>query len=265
MKTKRIIALISVLVLMLSLCTMQVFADAESAKVYVTVFDGSEVQLVWEEITVSDTDGDGALTVNDALFAAHEAKYDGGAAAGYASSATEYGISLNKLWGNENGGSLGYCVNNASAMSLSDPVKDGDLVYAYAYTDLAAWSDMYTYFDVTSVEAKKGDEITLTLSGAGFDADWNPVTLPIEGAKITVDGKDTGVVTDAQGKAVIALDDTGVQIISALSDNAVIVPPVCSAEVYSKGVHPAVPAAAAAVILLCTAAAFGIRSRKKNA
>lgn len=262
MTTRRIIALLAVL-LTVVLCAVPAFAAGESAKVYVTVFDGSKVQLAWEEITVTDTDADGTLTVNDALFAAHEAKFSGGAAAGYASSLTEYGISLNKLWGSENGGSLGYCVNNASALSLSDPVKDGDLVYAYAYTDLAAWSDMYTYFDATSLQGEKGDEVTLTLSGAGFDAEWNPVVLPIEGAKITVDGKDTGVVTDAEGKAVVTLDDTGRQLISATSDSAVLVPPVCVAEVESSGVHPAVPACAAAVILLCSAAA-GTRMRKKN-
>ncbi len=260
MKIRRIIASLAVLALAAGLCAVPAFAAEESAKVYVTIFDGSEVQLTWEEIALTDTDSDGALTVNDALFAAHEAKYKGGAAAGYASAVTEYGISLNKLWGNENGGSLGYCVNNASAMSLSDPVKNGDLVYAYAYTDIAAWSDMYTYFDVTSVEGNVGDEITLTLSGAGFDAEWNPVVLPVEGAKITLDGKDTGVVTDAQGKAVISLEGRKEQIISAVSDNAVIVPPVCVAEVKSAGGSSAV----IAILLLGTASAIILKKKKQE-
>jgi len=260
MKIRRIFALLAVLALAAGMWALPSFAAEESAKVYVTVFDGSELQLMWEEIALTDTDADGALTINDALFAAHEAKYKGGAAAGYASAVTEYGISLNKLWGSENGGSLGYCVNNASAMSLSDPVKDGDLVYAYAYTDLAAWSDMYTYFDVTSVEGNVGDEITLTLSGAGFDEEWNPVVLPVEGARITLDGKDTGVVTDAQGKAVIYLEGRREQIISATSDSAVIVPPVCVAEVKTAGGSSAV----LAILLLGTASAAIIKKRKQK-
>ena len=55
--------------------------------------------LAMEKITVADNDGDGALTINDALYAAHEKAFTGGAAAGYASVQSDWGLSLSKLWG----------------------------------------------------------------------------------------------------------------------------------------------------------------------
>ena len=54
-----------------------------SADVYVTVSDkDGNLALTQEKITVTDVDSDNKLTVNDALYCAHEAKYEGGAAAG---------------------------------------------------------------------------------------------------------------------------------------------------------------------------------------
>ncbi len=253
----------ALLVSLMLVCLFAVGASAQQpeAKVYVTIFDGTALQLTWEEVTVTDTDGDGTLTINDALYAAHEAEYKGGAAAGYASSATEYGLSLNKLWGIDNGGSFGYCLNNASAMSLSDPVKEGDLVYAYAYTDLTAWSDMYTWFDLSEVELSAKEEVTLTLTGLSYDEQWNPVSVPVAGAVITVDGRDTDVVTDAQGKAVISLDSSGrtEKIISARSDSAVLVPPVCVADVFGGS-----STAVIAVCLLGCSSAALVLARKKH-
>ncbi|MBO7666544.1 MAG: hypothetical protein J6S70_03845, partial [Clostridia bacterium] len=104
-----------------------------------------------------DADADGVLTISDALYAAHEAAYEGGAAAGFAAATTEYGLSLTKLWGVENGGSYGYFVNDNSAMSLADPLSDGDEVVAFIYT-AADWSDAYSFFDVKS--GKSGAELT---------------------------------------------------------------------------------------------------------
>lgn len=117
---KRIISLASALVLMLGTFSTATFAEdteeVKSVDVYVTIADGEgQLALAQEKIMVKDNNKDGVFTIDEALYAAHEAKYEGGAVAGYASSASEYGISLDKLWGAENGGSYGYCVNNESA------------------------------------------------------------------------------------------------------------------------------------------------------
>ena len=94
---KKILSLTITLIMILALGS-QMFAGSDSALVYVTICDqnGNNV-IVREAITVTDTDSDGKLTVNDALYCAHEAKYTGGAAAGYATELTAYGISMTKL------------------------------------------------------------------------------------------------------------------------------------------------------------------------
>lgn len=229
-------------VTMLMLCSAAVFADevsAETATVYVTISDAEgRLVLTQEAITVTDADGDGALTIHDALYAAHEAKYEGGAAAGYGTEEGQYGLSITKLWGTENGGSYGYYVNNASAWSLTDPVKTGDYVSAFVYTDLVAWSDTFCFFDVYTVTADEGDTLELTLSAAGYDESYNPITVPVEGATITVDGVATDVKTDAEGKATITLNKAGDVVISATSETQNLVPPVCKVSVAPKQTEP---------------------------
>ena len=265
MKKTRIFAVMAVLALLVGIFALPV--SAEGSVVLVSISDGDPdngVELALEKVTVADCDDDGQLTINDALFSAHDKYFDGGAAAGFASAATEFGLSLNRLWGVENGGSYGYYINDASPLSLSDPIEDGDRIYAYAFADLTAWSDMYTYFDKCQIEAEEGDEVTLTLSGASFDAEWNPVTVPVEGAKILIDGKDSGVVTDAQGKACVTLSGDGQVVITAASDSAVLVPPVCVAQV-DGGMSSAQISAIAAILLLAVSSFVLIgRNRKKD-
>ena len=124
--------MISVLLAILLLCT---FCYAET--VYVTISDSQgRLTIPHSAIDITDADADGIITIHDVLFAAHEAFYVGGAEAGYAVSMGDFGLCINKLWGEDNGGSYGYYVNNASAFNLADPVKEGDSVYAYAFTDL---------------------------------------------------------------------------------------------------------------------------------
>lgn len=227
---KKLIAAVSAIALTFS-TAITAFA-AETADVYVTISDGTgELPLAQEKITVTDIDADGALTINDALYAAHDAKYDGGAEAGFASAETEYGMSLNKLWGVENGGSYGYYKNNTSAMSLSDTIVDGDYITAYAFSDLTAWSDVYSWFDIDSAELDTGAEMALALSYAGYDADWNPVTLLASDAVITINGEKTNLKTDSQGKVEIKFDEAGEYVISAVSDTQTLVPPVCKVTV----------------------------------
>lgn len=204
--------------------TFSAYADTS---VYVTI-SNDEGKLVVEDraVDVTDADGDGALTINDALIAAHDLCYSQGAAGGYEAVNGDYGLSISKLWGVENGGSYGYYLNNASAWSLADPVNDGDHLNAFVYTDLTAWSDTYCYFDKYEYTSSDG-EVALTLSAAAFDADWNPITVPVEGADITVNGEKVGAKTDANGKVSLKFTGDGDFIISAVSDTQTLVPPVC--------------------------------------
>jgi hypothetical protein len=133
---------------------------------------------------------------------------------------------MTMLWGDESG-AFGYCVNNASAMSLFDEVKVGDHVYAYVYSDQMTWSDSYSYFDVSLVETAAGEQMTLTLFCVGYGEDWMPVTSPVAGAVITVDGAASEYRTDEEGKVTLTLDKKGSYTISATSETMTLVPPVC--------------------------------------
>jgi len=261
MKNLKKIASLMLAVLMLALVCLPVAADDDSANVTVTVANG-EIVLANAEVNVADIDGDGSLTINDALYAAHDAYYDGGAAAGYGSENGQWGLSLTKLWGVANGGSYGYYLNNSSAYSLTDTVKNGDNLYAFVYTDTIAFSDAFCYFDKSAAESS--GVITLTLFESGFDASWNPVSYPLAGAEITVDGENTGILTDADGKATVTVDGQGSHTISASVNGRVIVPPICTVTVApsvdtgdGEALLPAIFALAA---LACTAMA--VKGRK---
>lgn len=219
-------------ILVLVLCLMTAFAACaegteEQVNVYVSITDeAGELTLAYQPVAVTDLDGDGTLTINDALTAAHASNHQDGLEA-YAVKDTEFGLSMMKLWGVDNGGSYGYYLNHHSAWSLLDQVQQGDHVKAYLYTDLTSWSDQYCFFDKDFSEAKPGDEIPLTLYAAGYDEAYNPVTLPVAGASIVVNGETTEWKTDEEGKAVILCAEAGEYQISAESEMMNLVAPVC--------------------------------------
>ena len=222
-KTLCIIVALAVVCSALGLCAL----GDDSALVYVTVSDG-RLQLANCKVEVSDSDGDHALTVNDALFAAHEKYFPGKAAAGYSFEQTDYGLSLTRLWGIENGGSYGYYVNNALAWNLSDPVKDGDFVNAYVYADTVTFSDVYCFFDRNFSNISSHSNDSFILYGIFFDQNFNSYSAPIKNADILVNGKTTDIKTDQEGKfslTSLSLDRSGTYTVSAKSDSQTLVPP----------------------------------------
>lgn len=234
---KKLISVSVALLMLFSMSSISAFAaDApETATVYVTIADGEgKLVLTQETITVTDRNEDGTLTVDEALYATHEAKYEGGAAVGYGSAVSAWGFSLTKLWGVENGGSYGYYINNASAMDLGDAIESGDYINAFIHTDLTTWSDKYSFFDKNTVTATEEDEITLTLSAAGYDASYNPITVPVEGATVTLNGVATEYKTDENGKVTVKIAKAGTYVISATSATDILVPPVLTVTINAK-------------------------------
>jgi hypothetical protein len=233
---KKTIAIILSVMLILSMSMISTGAE-NSAQIYVTIADQEgKLAVAAEQITVTDTDADGTLTISDALCCAHEKFYDGGAAAGYGTKFTEqYGLSLEKLWGCANGGSYGYYVNGASAWSLTDAVKEGDYLYAFVYTDTVKWSDSFSTFDrfTDDVDPTKGVELTLTYV-AEYDEFYMPVFKPLSGAEILIDGTATGIKTDENGKATLAFEKEGVYTVSAKSAEINNTPPVFKANVTAQ-------------------------------
>ena len=236
---KKVLSILIVAMMALSLAA-PAFADNASVTINCTISNSKgELVVPNKAVTVSDIDKDGALTINDALYCTHEQYYEGGAAAGYNSYTGPWGLSLGKLWGEENGGSLGYYLNNKMCMGLADPVKEGDFLYAWAYQDAATYSDSYSYFDKNLVEAKSYETVEITYSySSGYDINWQPVFVPCEGAEITIDGEKTGIFTDKDGKASVDVPIAGEHIISAnapapkAGENQVILtPPICKVNV----------------------------------
>ncbi len=228
---KRFIKQISLLLAcMLCLCVSLIGCGEQEITdaVYVTIAVKGETVLTYQPVALADKDGDGATTMADALQAAHDAHFDG--TDGFACSPSEYGLSLNKLWGDASG-AYGYMLNDASvATSLSEPVKVGDHVYAYVYADQTAWSDTYCYFDKAEVTVKAGESFTLTLSYAGFDENWAPITAPVAGATITINGEPIDTKTNEQGQVTITMGEKSQKdafVISATSESMVMVPPIC--------------------------------------
>lgn len=230
---KKIIAVLLSVLLVLSVGMLFVSADdaENSVDVHVTIVnEKSEFAVAYKTVTVTDIDNDSVLTVNDALYAAHEQFYEGGAAAGYGTETTKWGLSLMKLWGVANGGSYGYLVNNAFAWSLTDPVKADDYVVAFIYTDTKDFSDTYTYFDKQYIEGEDGSvSVELTMLKTGFDPEGAAYTAPVAGAEITLDGTNFDSVTDQDGKVSFTLSSPqGFEaVLSAEVKDLRIVPPIC--------------------------------------
>ncbi len=215
----------------LNACAMSVSAE-ETTTAYVTIVDvNGDIVVPAKNLHVTDTDGDGVHTIHDALYLAHEACYDGGAADGYAVSRTEYGLGITKLWGTEQGSGYGYCVNDKSAMSLDDPISHAARITAFVYTDTVNFSDTYSFFDISDISTSTGETYEFTLSANSYDVSWNPIVVPVEGAVITIDGERTEYVTDAEGKVTVTFDKAGDLVYSAVSDNMTLVPPICLASI----------------------------------
>ena len=205
---------------------------ADTITVDVTISNAGTLTVPAKPVTVSDRNGDGKFDIDETLYAAHEAFYEGGAAAGYLSKQTDWGLSIDKLWGVTNGGSYGYYVNNQFAMGLTDEVKAGDYVAAFVYKDAAKYSDCYSFFDQKQIkDAKQGDEVELKLSKFVFGADGIAKVTPAAGAVITIGGEKTEFKTDENGAVKLKLDKAGDLLISAVSDTDTLVPPVLLAAV----------------------------------
>ncbi len=220
-----------VLALLLCLCALNVSAASEEAVAYVTIADvNGELVLAAKPVTLEN----GTATIDEVLTKAHDEYFKGGAAAGYASSEGPYGLAMDKLWGIDGGGSYGYCVNDTSAMNLTDEVKAGDHLYAYIYRDVLYFSDTYGFFDLFRAETEKGDVLKLTLSHLTYDESWNTVVAPVADAFILLNGEKTALKTDENGTVTVPCEKAGKLIVSAEHGSLTLVPPVCVVTVLSN-------------------------------
>lgn len=214
-------------------------------EIFVTIANKGNVVMFQQKITVVDVNHNGIFDVDDALYAAHEAGFEGGAAAGYASYDSQWGLSIGMLWG-DTSMCYGYWLNNASCWSLEDVVADGNHLVAFVYTDGEFWSDSYSKFDAFDYTTTTAQDLVVKLEKAGYDENWNTVFSAHAGATITVydsEGKamTTGyTVTDnGDGSYAIRITTAGNYYIVASDSDPLTVPAVCQVAVtYVDQVPP---------------------------
>ncbi|MBR1970713.1 MAG: S-layer homology domain-containing protein [Clostridia bacterium] len=216
---------------------------AESAEIYVTIAsDGNIVTnkngeyVAHSKITVTDINTDGKLTVDEALYAAHEEHYEGGAEEGYSTFYGAYGLSLSVLWGKGTKGetaAAGYYLNNESCWSMEDVVKDGDYLTAFNYYDTTYWSDAYSYFSENDIEVEKGKSVTLQLNSLGYDSNYSLVVSPCSDAKVVFLGSNNSSmktqITDKSGNVKISFKNNsaiGSYYVMAYKEDSSIVPAI---------------------------------------
>ena len=199
--------------------------EVKSANVFVTSSSAGKPVLEQEPVEVTDRDKDGVISIYDAILTAH-IMYAIKGADDFAVRESEYGPTIEKLWGVENGGSYMYYLNDGFVTGLRTEVKDGDRINVYSFRDLETWSDVYTFFDKSETMVGLGKTLELRLMGYDYSLDPNGGASPIAGAYITLNGEKTDHVTDADGRVSLSFEEMGRYVISAGSDSATLVPPV---------------------------------------
>lgn len=241
MKHRKAIAFVLMLAMLFSIVPTAVWAetggnDTETTTAYVTIANKGNLVVTHEAIEISDVNKNGYTDIDDALYAAHEAKYPGGATAGYATANSQWGLSLAKLWGDESY-NFGYWVNNGSAWGLTDAVINGDHVVAFvnqhAWTQDEPWSDTYSYFNTDAITTT-ASSLSLTLYKAGYDENRNSVFSPLANADITINGDPPKYTTDTNGEVTLTFSGNGTYTISATTTSAILVPPICIVTVNSE-------------------------------
>ena len=231
---KRLLSLLLALTMALSLATTGAWAAGQdSIRVTVTIANQGAIAvgkngtlMAQVPVTVTDRNGDGKFTYDEAMAAADKAYYEKGEA-GFAMK----GNSCEMLWGNETT-SLGFYRNNTMTGYINgESVEDNDDLTAFVYQDQKNWSDQYCFFDQTTVTVKSGESLTINLKGVGFDENWNTVSSPVKQAGLGVYYGGTfrtrNVSTDANGNGTISFYKAGTYVLSAKKDGAYLIPPVC--------------------------------------
>ena len=184
-------------------------------------------------LKVTDSNLDDEIDVDEVLRELHEAYYEGGAAAGYASKVGDYGLGITKLWGDESD-AYGYYLNNNQCWSLSDTVEEGDHLKAYIFEDKTAYSDAYTFFEKDEYTATVNKTVTLKLKKVSFkqiDGTWTPVNVPCEGATVKLLNANSSkdYTTNENGEISLKFASSGTyKVIASSSDGLIIVPSICT-------------------------------------
>lgn len=194
---KRILSMLLALALTLGLFPAAARAEEASVAsitVQLTLYEKGQFAkdkdgriMFQRSVTVTDDNGDGTYSLNEALLAAHTA-YCSAGADGY----TVSGSWVTQLWGTATS-DYGFYKNNAVTGTVdAEALADGDQITAFTYYDTAGYSDRYSFFTEAEKTVTAGEEFTLTLMSWGYDGNFNPVQAPVAAAPIGAYDLDTG-------------------------------------------------------------------------
>jgi len=172
-----------------------------------------ETVLNRAEVSVGDENGDGRLTVEDVLIAAHDKYYEGGAEAGYQRSCAD-APELSRIWG-VRGRYISFILDAGGNEKTGEP-EDGDKI-SVLLQDAA--EDTYRFRHGPLHQIPVGEHINLKLirrrGATGRDE-------PVSDAVILIDGRRTAIRTDEKGFAAVSFRDAGVHTLSAKLDGNVL-------------------------------------------
>ena len=244
---KKLISLFLSIVMILGFCSFSVYAEDNSITVYITVSrygsvleDKSGNEIISAPIQLS---GETSYTLDDVFFAAHELLYDGGAEAGYGTETVDpWGLSVTKFWG-DTSGNFGYQVNSGevAVMGPSHQVEDEDVIDAYILTSAY---EGYAKFDKRTAETVTEKPFELTLYSSYYDSQDNMLFEPCSDAMVKINGEETELITDADGKVTLTFEEEGKYVVSAAKTRVIgddtltaFTYPVC---VVTAEVNPAI-------------------------
>ena len=232
---KKVISLLLSAVLVLGLSTAIFAAEdlitvhdpliaAKPISVYVTVNDKCKLAATKDgkpaaRLEVREAEG---ANLDDVFKALHRV-YCAQGETGYKSENTEYGISIVKAWGEDNGTAYGYYVNNEMAFDCSHVVHDGDEIDLFVYKDMASFSDTYTSIE-SAASAVEGESL-VSVKYYYFDENFALASAPLEGAEIYLIKNDkmaaTGIKTDINGECRIS-PAADVALLAAVKEDCVV-------------------------------------------
>ena len=177
---------------------------AADASVYVTVSNRGELAIAYEEVTVSDINRDGKLSVDEAMQAAHTA-----CGKGYAS---ENGI-VTKLWDAATN-NVSFFLNHKAISTdvIGQTVCAGDHLVASVDQDAVNDYDKYSRFDAMKKSVSGGKEFTLSLTD-----DSGTALAGMEIGLFNGSGSTTmlGRYTDENGQATLCFEQEGLYCVTA--------------------------------------------------
>lgn len=184
--------------------------------------------MVEVPLVVSDSNGDGAITVKEALEQVH-LKY---CPKGFSVKKEKDGPVISKLW-NHKVVNSGFYVNNHKGLSLQESLNFYDSLYVFSEKSAV---DTYTYFDKNDDQAASFREYPVQLYREAYNSKGKVIALPLENAElyqVKEDGslKDLHVKTDKEGKATLIFREAGDVILTAKPPMKDVVSPVLKVKV----------------------------------